>query len=64
MPALDLPMEMLLFDESDTAPDWDRGSTLLKDSLAAHLRRELKNRRVRVHTLLREFVHTLGLKCV
>jgi len=27
MPGLDLPMELLLFGESDTAPDWDRIDT-------------------------------------
>jgi hypothetical protein len=40
MPGLDLPMEMLLFGKSDTAPDWDRIDTaerqLLQFTLCAH----------------------------
>ncbi|WP_310165417.1 hypothetical protein [Arthrobacter sp. BE255] len=30
MPGLDLPMELLLFGESDTAPDWDRMDTVVR----------------------------------
>jgi hypothetical protein len=50
MPGLDLPMELLLFGESDSAPDWDRIDAAQRRPLQLTLRRELKNRRSRVHT--------------